>query len=33
MQIKQFEYEPLAHYSYTLISDGEMVTTLNLAVA
>jgi len=24
MTIKQFEYEPLAHYSYALISDGEM---------
>jgi glyoxylase-like metal-dependent hydrolase (beta-lactamase superfamily II)/rhodanese-related sulfurtransferase len=24
MKIKQFEYQPLAHYSYALISDGEM---------
>ncbi|MCK0191562.1 rhodanese-like domain-containing protein [Arenibacter sp. F20364] len=24
MKIKQFEYEPLSHYSYALISDGEM---------
>lgn len=24
MHIKQFEYKPLAHYSYALISDGEM---------
>ncbi len=24
MQIKQFQYEPLAHYSYALISNGEM---------
>ncbi|WP_281541187.1 MBL fold metallo-hydrolase [Maribacter aestuarii] len=24
MKIKQFEYKPLAHYSYALISDGEM---------
>jgi glyoxylase-like metal-dependent hydrolase (beta-lactamase superfamily II)/rhodanese-related sulfurtransferase len=24
MKTKQFEYEPLAHYSYALISDGEM---------
>ncbi len=25
MNIKQFEYKPLAHYSYALVSDGEMV--------
>ncbi|MGB5981802.1 MAG: rhodanese-like domain-containing protein [Nonlabens sp.] len=24
MEVKQFEYKPLAHYSYALISDGEM---------
>ena len=24
MKIKQFEYEPLSHYSYALISNGEM---------
>jgi len=24
MTIKQFEYKPLAHYSYAIISDGEM---------
>lgn len=24
MNIKQFEYSPLAHYSYAIISDGEM---------
>lgn len=24
MIIKQLEYRPLAHYSYALISDGEM---------
>ena len=24
MKIKQFEYAPLAHYSYAVISDGEM---------
>ncbi len=24
MQVKQFQYEPLAHYSYALISNGEM---------
>lgn len=24
MQIKQFEYKPLAHYSYALVSNGEM---------
>ena len=25
MNIKQFEYKPLAHYSYALVSEGEMV--------
>ncbi|MTE26457.1 MBL fold metallo-hydrolase [Winogradskyella ouciana] len=25
MKVKQFEYEPLAHYSYAVISNGEMV--------
>ena len=25
MDIKQFEYKPLAHYSYAIISDGKMV--------
>ena len=25
MKIKQFEYKPLAHYSYALVSGGEMV--------
>ena len=25
MKIKQFEYAPLAHYSYALVSQGEMV--------
>ena len=24
MQIKQFEYKPLSHYSYTIISEGKM---------
>lgn len=24
MNIKQFEYEPLAHYSYAIVSDGQM---------
>ena len=24
MNIKQFEYKPLAHYSYAIVSDGEM---------
>ena len=24
MNIKQFEYKPLAHYSYAIISDGKM---------
>ena len=24
MNIKQFEYKPLAHYSYTIVSDGKM---------
>ncbi len=24
MKIKQFEYKPLSHYSYALVSDGEM---------
>ncbi len=24
MKVEQFEYKPLAHYSYVLISDGEM---------
>lgn len=24
MKVKQFKYDPLAHYSYALISDGEM---------
>ncbi|MEQ8218533.1 MAG: MBL fold metallo-hydrolase [Arenibacter sp.] len=24
MKVKQFEYKPLSHYSYALISDGEM---------
>jgi len=25
MKIKQFEYKPLAHYSYAIVSNGEMV--------
>lgn len=25
MNIKQFEYKPLAHYSYAIVSDGKMV--------
>ncbi len=25
MKIKQFEYKPLSHYSYALVSNGEMV--------
>lgn len=24
MNVEQFEYKPLSHYSYVLISDGEM---------
>ena len=25
MIIKQFEYKPLAHYSYAVISDGKVI--------
>ncbi|MDP5078066.1 MAG: MBL fold metallo-hydrolase, partial [Nonlabens sp.] len=24
MTIKQFEYKPLSHYSYAIVSDGKM---------
>ncbi len=24
MEIKQFEYKPLAHYSYAIVSNGKM---------